>query len=331
MMAEERLRLELPALQLPSRKSLPPFEALRAFDAIARLGGVRRAAEYLCRDHGVVSRHLRTIEDWTGTKLVRRTATGAVLTPHGARYHRMIASAIDAIANATVDLMGGGDDRRLCIRCMPGLALLWLSSRLASFSQAHTDFEIEVRPIDHATGMPTEHGDVQLRLVASYGLHAQLPPEYRSLDFAHSPIIAVASPHYIESHATIEKPSDLLQHHLLHEENYSGWYTWLAAHGVNSETEFGGLKLWQGHLTLDAARHDGGIALTNHLTAARDLASGRLVEIGKDLPSFASPAMGIWRFIARTDGWDTTAVRQFRAWLITTVQREHPQLMPAKR
>ncbi|WP_155895829.1 hypothetical protein [Kordiimonas gwangyangensis] len=30
---------------LPSRKALPPFEALRAFDAVARLGGIRKAAQ----------------------------------------------------------------------------------------------------------------------------------------------------------------------------------------------------------------------------------------------------------------------------------------------
>ncbi|MFH0296428.1 LysR family transcriptional regulator [Bradyrhizobium sp. 31Argb] len=34
-----------PALNPPSRKSIPPFEALRAFDAVARLRGVRRAAQ----------------------------------------------------------------------------------------------------------------------------------------------------------------------------------------------------------------------------------------------------------------------------------------------
>lgn len=94
--------------QLLSRRALPPFETLRAFDAIARLGGVRKAAQYLCRDHAVVSRHLRAIEDWTGTKLIQRTAAGSVLTEEGVRYHRDIANALDIIARATVDLIKRG-------------------------------------------------------------------------------------------------------------------------------------------------------------------------------------------------------------------------------
>lgn len=96
------------ASQLLSRRALPPFETLRAFDAIARLGGVRKAAQYLCRDHAVVSRHLRAIEDWTGTQLIRRTPAGSVLTEEGLRYHRDIASALDLIARATVDLIKRG-------------------------------------------------------------------------------------------------------------------------------------------------------------------------------------------------------------------------------
>lgn len=99
----------LPAAQLLSRRALPPFETLRAFDAIARLGGVRKAAQYLCRDHAVISRHLRAIEDWTGSKLIQRSAAGSVLTEDGVRYHRDIASALDIIARATVDLIKRND------------------------------------------------------------------------------------------------------------------------------------------------------------------------------------------------------------------------------
>jgi LysR family glycine cleavage system transcriptional activator len=105
---DETPRDRVSTSQLLSRRALPPFETLRAFDAIARLGGVRKAAQYLRRDHGVVSRHLRTIEDWTGTKLIQRSAAGSVLTEDGLRYHRDIASALEIIARATVDLIKRG-------------------------------------------------------------------------------------------------------------------------------------------------------------------------------------------------------------------------------
>ena len=56
-MADRKGDLPAPGQQPPQRKALPPFEGLRAFDAIARLGGVRKAAKWLDRDHAVLSRH----------------------------------------------------------------------------------------------------------------------------------------------------------------------------------------------------------------------------------------------------------------------------------
>ncbi|MFX6250441.1 LysR family transcriptional regulator, partial [Acinetobacter baumannii] len=49
-----------------SRSLLPPLNALRAFEATARLGGVGRAAQDLHVTHGAVSRQLKLLEDHLG-------------------------------------------------------------------------------------------------------------------------------------------------------------------------------------------------------------------------------------------------------------------------
>lgn len=326
MITEDKLRFKLPGATLPSRKALPPFEALRAFDTIARLGGVRKAAQYLCRDHAVVSRHLRTIEDWTGTKLIERTPGGAVLTEDGMRYHKEIATAIDLIASATIDLMKRGDTHRLHIRCMPGFALHWLSAHLGEFEKANPGLDIEVRPSDRSPDFLPWHTDIEIRFVATYSGQLQVPAELRSTEIVKTPILAVASRDYLDRAPRIKTPRDLLNHQLLHEENFNRWHNWLGAHGVHDELELTGPKLWQGHLTLDAARHGRGIALANYLIAAEDLVSGRLVEIGRDSDIFMPHAVGIYHFIAKTDRWDSALTRRFRHWLISAVRRDSLQL-----
>lgn len=328
MLAEEKLRLKLPTGQLHARKALPPFEALRAFDAIARLGGIRRAAESLCRDHGVISRHLKTIEDWTGTKLIDRTPGGTVLTEAGQRYHRQISAAIDSIASATLDLINGGDSHRLHIRCMPAFALHWLSPRLGEFEQANPGLDIEVRPSDRSPDFHTYNTDVDIRFVAAYGGPFEIPDDFRSAEMAHAPVVPVASREYLSRTPKIREPRDLLGHQLLHEDNFDRWRNWLAAHDVRDEVELTGPRLWQGHLTLDAARYGRGIALTNCLVGADDLAAGRLVEIGKDSPRFLPPALGIWLFIAKADRWETRVITRFREWLTARILAEHPELTP---
>src|SRR5688572_30668236 len=193
MIAEETLRARLPSSHLPSRKALPPFEALRAFDAIARLGGVRKAAQYLCRDHAVVSRHLRAIEDWTGTRLIERTPGSAVLTEDGLRYHREVAVAMDLIVNATIDLMQHGDNRCLHIRCMPRFALHWLSARLGDFEKANPGVDVELRPADRSPQFLSQDTDLEVRLVPDYAPQFHLPSNLRAAEAARVPIIAVAS------------------------------------------------------------------------------------------------------------------------------------------
>lgn len=318
-MIEKKPQTGAPSSSLPSRKALPPFEALRAFDAVARLGGVRKAAQHLGRDHAVVSRHLRMIEAWTGTTLVERTTTGAVLTEDGARYHVEIAAAIDSIANATLDLMKQSDNHRLHIWCMPGFAFYWLISRLGAFESAYPGLEIELRPSNSSPDFTSHEADVDIRFVPAYGKPFQLPPGLRSIEIARPPIVSVASPGYLAENPEIRTPHDLLSHQLLHEEDFDSWTNWLAAHDVHHETALTGPRLWQVHLTLDAARHGRGIALTNHMVAADDLASGRLVEIGRDNPHFRNQTVGIYLFIARADRWDAPSLRSYRRWLLATV------------
>ncbi len=76
------------------RKLLPAFQTLRAFEAVGRLSGIRRAAQDLQLDHAVVSRHLRTLEEWAGTPLIARQNGRSVLTDEGVRYHARISAAL---------------------------------------------------------------------------------------------------------------------------------------------------------------------------------------------------------------------------------------------
>lgn len=331
MTAEERHGFTPAFSSYPARKVLPPFEALRAFDAIARFGGVRKAAAHLNRDHAVVSRHLRNIERWTGARLLERSPGGALLTEEGLHYHQQIASAIDCIASATAKLMKRGESKRLHVRCTPEFALHWLSPRLAQFERSSSNIDIEVRPTDQTPDNVVSLADVEVRFISADHGTLDLPSVFKSEVIACAPMIAVASRSYLSRVAAIRRPHDLLCHQLLREESYDRWRNWLAAHGVRDDVELVGPRLWHGPLTLDAARHGRGIALTNQLTAAADLREGRLVEVGRGLASFAPLVVGLWHFIARADRWDERSVACFRTLLISAISKEHPLLSPLSR
>jgi LysR family transcriptional regulator, glycine cleavage system transcriptional activator len=324
-MGDEKTELYVPSPRLPPRKGLPPFEALRAFDAVAQLGGVRKAADYLYRDQTVISRHLRTVEDWVGAKLIVRTPSGSMLTEQGSQYHKQIAAAIDAIAAATADLVKHGDTGSLHIRCMAGFAMHWLSRRLGSFEESHPGF-YTVHPAERSPDFLRFDADVEIRFVAGYNHESEPPEEFRSSQIVHSPVLAVASPEYLARCAPINEPHDLLQHQLLHEESFDRWRNWLGCYQVQDAAELTGPRLWQGHLTLHAACQGRGIALANYVIASEDLAAGRLVNIGAGKESFQPQAMGTYYFIAKANRWDSSLIRRFRDWLTDAVRADFPNL-----
>ena len=300
---------------LPSRSSMPPFGALRAFDAVARLGGVRKAAQGMQRDRSVISRHIRSLEAWIGATLVERTSSGTKLTKDGKIYHHQITKAIELIASATTELMQFHAHHPLQIWCMPGFALLWLNSRLANFEQIYSYLNVEVRPTNMSPNLDVSDADVDIRFIASYEKGLHLAPNVRSLELAAPALIAVASPEYLDHNKTITSPNDLLDHHLLHEENFTDWREWLSANGTIVKDKLTGPLLWQGHLTLDAAKYGRGVALSNSLIIKDELENGQLIHVGADNPSFANNITGSYIFMAREDRWDWLPIRNFRTWL----------------
>ena len=77
---------------------LPPLHALRAFDTVARLGGVRAAAQALFVTPGAVTQQLRTLEAYFGLALVERRGRGIVVTDAGRTLHGRVEELTDKLA-----------------------------------------------------------------------------------------------------------------------------------------------------------------------------------------------------------------------------------------
>lgn len=89
------------------------FRQLNAIDAIARLGGVSRAAEELHLTQPTVSLQVRMLEQATGTPLVQRAGRGMQLTPAGevmagyaGQILRLWRDAVEEVAALKGDIAG---------------------------------------------------------------------------------------------------------------------------------------------------------------------------------------------------------------------------------
>ncbi len=135
----------------------------RVFEAVGRLGSMRRAAEELNLSHTVVSRHVRNLEGWLGTRLVIAGARGIKLTPEGARFCHAIGRALDLIADATVELRPAANRHVLKLWCAPGLAARWLAPRLARLQQEIPMIDLVMQATEAAPDFRHHEADMVIR------------------------------------------------------------------------------------------------------------------------------------------------------------------------
>jgi len=315
--------------QDPARSPGPPYATLRAFEAVGRLGGIRRAALALDLDHAVVSRHLRALEEWAGVPLINRQREARILTETGARYHQRITRALEEIAQASAELTSIRNHRVLRIWCMSGFALGWLTARLPRFQALVPQIELVLRPHDTSPDFVRYEADVDIHYFA--GLEPlQLPGNgaARRIEIARPDVFPVASPAMLRSLRPIGRLEDLLQAPLLHEESDAHWRSWFSGCGIACPESLAGPRLWQAHLAIEAARHDQGVALANPFLLGDDLSTGRLVPVLEKHLGGRIP-LGAYAFTARADRWQSPAVAELRRWLLVEIARTL-ELPPAK-
>lgn len=130
-------------------RKLPPLTAMVAFEAVARLGSVRAAANELNVTQSSVSHQLAKLEDHLQVQLFQRRSKRLFLTTAGQDYFKTIEPALDGIANATNKVAMETKCETLNVSAPPSFIVTWLLPRIDGFLQAHP--ELNLRLIDRMT------------------------------------------------------------------------------------------------------------------------------------------------------------------------------------
>jgi len=109
-------------------RKLPPLNALKAFEAAARLSSFSRAAGELNVTHAAISRHVRSLEEEFRTPLFERTGRGVELTEAGLSLAQSLTKSFDLIAAASSQFARPSRRRRrLVVTSDVSFAALWLA------------------------------------------------------------------------------------------------------------------------------------------------------------------------------------------------------------
>lgn len=293
-------------------KSLPPLNALRVFESAARHMSFTKAAEELHVTPGAVSQQIKTLEDFIGGRLFRRTKRALLLTDAAQASLPILREAFDKLEEAARILTARGDSKRLTVSVAPSLAAKWLVPRLDRFNERFPEVEVWISADMEVVDFAVDDVDLAIRYGGGRypGLEVELLME--------ESIIPVCSPRLMTGAHPLRTPQDLQHHPLLHDGSPDtddvsspNWAMWLKAADVDGVDAKRGPKFNQSSLVIEAAVAGKGVALAKSTIALADLEAGRLVA-PFDL---TTPSTFSYYLVHPASKSRSAAVKAFKKWV----------------
>lgn len=301
-------------------RSLPPLNAVKAFDAAARLGGFKAAASEMGVSAPAISHQVKLLEAHLGITLFHRQSNGVSLTIAGEVVFRNAREALDGLAELPRHVVG--DDRpRVVISIMNSLAQAWLYRYLDGLRRQVPEVGFEIRE----EGDPVSFGRDAIDIRIAYGDH--LYPGYTVRQLLTDQVTPLCTPEFLARTGLDPKePQRLPDAALIHSHwghsftSYPTWADWFSRAGCPRQAAPGvhGHSVMFPASAIQMALAGVGVCLGQRFLAASELASGRLVApFGVDV-AMPHPYALVTRgasppeSVTRVAGWLFHALREQR-------------------
>jgi LysR family glycine cleavage system transcriptional activator len=263
-------------------RRLPPLNALRAFEASARLGSFVAAAAELRVSAAAVSQQVRRLEGYLDTPLFQRLARGLVLTEHGRDYLPQLSQGFDMLGESTARLRTKRAGGVLTVTTLAGFANGWLLPRLARFHERAPRVDVVLQTSRSLVDFRREDVDLAIRFAPApgRGLHGEL--------LCHEELFPVASPRLFRGGRTPDSVAALAAYSLLHDvdahpdQPWMSWRAWFERAGLEPGAATRGMQFTDSVVLIGAAIASLGLALGRSTHVAQMLARGQLIRVTQE-------------------------------------------------
>lgn len=289
-------------------RRLPPLSALRAFEAAARHGSFKQAAEELAVTPTAISHQIRALEGHAGLALFERRTRKVVLTEAGAQLYPVLRDGFDAFADVMERLTRRRSRAQVTISATVAFTARWLVPRVATFRVRHPRIDLQFQASDDVVDLDKAGVDIAIR----YGVGP-----YPGFDVV--PLFADRFAPLFNPMLKVEELSDLVQRPLIdfrwrrqHPDNPT-WARWFAAAGLSEPDAPPLLRFSDESHAIQAAVAGQGIVLASLALVKDELAAGQLARA--DGPSIE----GFRHHLLTRKGEGSAAVGAVADWLLSEV------------
>lgn len=281
--------------------SLPPLNALRAFEAAARRGSFAAAAEELNVTPAAIGQQVRQLEALIGAPLFVREGRGLKLSERGAAAIDRLSRAFELVGEASSAMREAGASAALTLSAPSDFASAWLAPRLARRRPDGLRITLLASPPETAFEAGAEIAVV---------FAAEPPAGFEALLLMREILAPLARPDIAR---TLRTPGDLDRAVLIEEAGLqTGWRTWLAARGAYGVDPAAALRTGDGLSALALAEAGAGVALARRSLAAGAVAAGGLTPVFSDGDH---PAGEAWYALTRRGRRLSAGARDTLSWL----------------
>lgn len=293
-------------------RRLPPLNALRAFEASARLGSFVGAAAELHVSAAAVSQLVRRLERYLDVDLFQRLPRGLVLTDEGREYLPDLTAGFALLGESTARLRSQRTGGVLTLTMLAAFANGWLLPRLERFRERAPRIEVVLRTSRTLTDFKREDVDLAIRFgpAPGRGLHGE--------HLCGEELFPVASPKLFGTGRTPDTLAALAQYPLLNdidahpEQPWMSWPAWFERAGLDAGPAKRGMQFTDSIVLIGAAVAGLGVALGRGPHIAPLIARGQLVRVTQE--SWRAP----WSYflVAPPAHFRRRVVRAFVDWAL---------------
>lgn len=245
---------------------LPPLNAIRAFEAVCRLGSVLHAAEELGVVRGAVRLQIATLENHFGEKLFTRDGRRLVPTERARDLAEAATAAFSLLQHASADFRNG-TTRKLRLGVPSAFGIWWLMPRMGSLQDAMDSMEVDIVPMVVAEPI-LKHPELDAVIMGGEYRSSAGVAAVRFMEDEYGP---VAAPSLVAGFG--KDPSTMSKATMLVSRSVPKlWEEWFAESGTPPVDFVRRLEFEDLLLALGAARSGLGVALAPRASIEDDLA-----------------------------------------------------------
>ncbi|QNE03627.1 LysR family transcriptional regulator [Vibrio vulnificus] len=284
-------------------QNLPPLNALKAFEAAARLQSFTKAAEELNVTRAAVSQQVKALESQLEAVLFERHGAQLVLTEAARDYLPLVSNLFQQLAVTTDQLFNRRQNGQLVLHVAHSFCLQWMLPRLGDFRRRYPQWPLKISTTSNT--LPDNSATADVEIINGYG-----DWQYDQVTkLTEENWILVASPGFLQLNpiATLD---DLINVPRLATSGYvETWPRWFDYHEISAACGKMALEFDHSALSIEAAVHQLGVLLVRDLLVDDHLRQGSLVQVG----GWSMPSAGAHYLIVRNA--DKPQVDAFVHWL----------------